>query len=120
MGTVNNEETNGTYLRGMHMPDLLFEVKDSIATITLNRPESYNAFSEEMIVNWIAALEEIRDRDEIRVVLLKGNGKSFCAGGDVKAMVAGKGFYESKEDTTSTALARKNSLWKKYNESRCF
>lgn len=113
MGTVNNEETNGTYLRGMHMPDLLFEVKDSIATITLNRPESYNAFSEEMIVNWIAALEEIRDRDEIRVVLLKGNGKSFCAGGDVKAMVAGKGFYESKEDTTSTALARKNSLWKK-------
>lgn len=93
--------------------DLLFEVNSGIATITLNRPESFNAFSEEMIKLWISALEEVRDNDSIRVLLLKGNGKSFCAGGDVKAMVAGKGFFESQEDITSTALARKNSLWKK-------
>ena len=46
------------------MADLLFDVKDHIATITLNRPESLNAFSEEMIVNWIKALEEVRDNDE--------------------------------------------------------
>lgn len=95
------------------MADLLFEVNKGIATITLNRPESFNAFSEEMIQLWISALEEVRDNDSIRVLLLKGNGKSFCAGGDVKAMVAGKGFFESKEDITSTALARKNSLWKR-------
>ena len=95
------------------MADLLFDVKDHIATITLNRPESLNAFSEEMIVRWIKALEEVRDNDDIRVVIVKGNGKAFCAGGDIKAMGAGKGFYESEEDTTSTALARKNSLWKK-------
>ncbi|QCR31041.1 enoyl-CoA hydratase/isomerase family protein [Lysinibacillus sp. SGAir0095] len=95
------------------MADLLFEVNSGIATITLNRPESFNAFSEEMIKLWISALEEVRDNDSIRVLLLKGNGKSFCAGGDVKAMVAGKGFFESQEDITSTALARKNSLWKK-------
>lgn len=95
------------------MPDLLFEVHNHIATITLNRPEAFNAFSEEMIVSWIKALEEVRDNDDIYVVILKGNGKSFCAGGDVKAMTAGKGFYESEEDFTSTALARKNSLWKR-------
>ncbi|MFC7686377.1 enoyl-CoA hydratase/isomerase family protein [Ureibacillus sp. GCM10028918] len=95
------------------MADLLFEVNNGKATITLNRPESFNAFSEEMILLWIQALEEVRDDDSIRVLLVKGNGKSFCAGGDVKAMVAGKGFFESQEDITSTALARKNSLWKK-------
>lgn len=95
------------------MSDLLFDVKDHIATITLNRPDSMNAFSEEMILSWIKALEEVRDNDDIRVVILKGNGKAFCAGGDVKAMIAGKGFFYSEEDITSTALARKNSLWKK-------
>ena len=62
------------------MADLLFEVTDYIATITLNRPEAYNAFSEEMITEWIKALETVRDQDDIRVVIVKGNGKSFCAG----------------------------------------
>lgn len=95
------------------MSDLLFTVKDHIATITLNRPDSYNAFSEEMIKNWICALEKVRDDEEIRVVIVKGNGKAFCTGGDVKAMKAGEGFYKSEEDITSTGLARKNSLWKK-------
>lgn len=95
------------------MADLLFEVKNNIATITLNRPERMNAFSEEMILNWIQALEKVRDDDDIRVVIVKGNGKAFCAGGDIKAMTAGKGFFESQDDITSTAMARKNSLWKK-------
>ncbi|HHY75141.1 MAG TPA: enoyl-CoA hydratase/isomerase family protein, partial [Bacillus bacterium] len=95
------------------MADLLFEVENHIATITLNRPEAYNAFSEEMILNWIQALETVRDDDSIRVVIVKGNGKAFCAGGDIKAMHAGEGFFKSKEDISSTGLARKNSLWKK-------
>ena len=95
------------------MTALLFEVNDHIATITLNRPEAYNAFSDEMITEWIKALETVRDSDDIRVVIVKGNGKSFCAGGDIKAMQAGDGFFRSEEDLSSTGLARKNSLWKK-------
>lgn len=95
------------------MTDLLFEVNDHIATITLNRPEAYNAFSDEMITEWIKALETVRDSHDIRVVIVKGNGKSFCAGGDIKAMQAGDGFFRSEEDISSTGLARKNSLWKK-------
>lgn len=95
------------------MADLLFEVKDRIATITLNRPDKMNAFSEEMVSNWIEALETVRDSDDIRAVIVKGNGKAFCAGGDVKTMAAGKGFFESESDISSTALARKNSLWKR-------
>ena len=95
------------------MADLLFEIENRIATITLNRPDSLNAFSEDMVLKWIQALEEVRDNDDIRVVILKGNGKAFCAGGDIKAMTAGKGFFESSDDISSTALARKNSLWKR-------
>ena len=94
------------------MSDFLYEVDGHLARLTMNRPEHLNCFSEEMIHLWTAALEDIRDRDDIYAVLLSGNGKAFCAGGDVKAMAAGDGFFESHDDITSTALARKNSLWK--------
>lgn len=94
------------------MADLLYEVKDHLARITMNRPEHLNCFSEEMIHLWTKALEDVRDREDIYAVLLSGNGKAFCAGGDVKAMAAGDGFFESHDDISSTALARKNSLWK--------
>lgn len=95
------------------MSDLLFQVDNHIAYITLNRPDRLNAFSEEMIDLWIEALEKIRDSEDIRAVLVSGNGKAFCTGGDVKEMMAGNGFYKSDRDITSTALARKNSLWRK-------
>ena len=65
---------------------LLFETKDHIATITLNRPDVLNAFTEEMIEAWVAALQECRDNDDIHVVVLTGAGRAFCAGGDVRAM----------------------------------
>lgn len=94
------------------MADLLYEVKDHLARITMNRPEHLNCFSEEMIHLWTKALEDVRDREDIYAVLLSGNGKAFCAGGDVKAMAAGDGFFESHDDISSTALARKNSLWR--------
>lgn len=95
------------------MADLLFSVEDSIARITLNRPERMNAFSEEMINKWFEALETVRDSDEIRAVIVSGNGRGFCAGGDIKEMAKGNGFFKSEEDISSTGLARKNSLWKK-------
>jgi enoyl-CoA hydratase/carnithine racemase len=97
------------------MQDLIFTVENNVAKITLNRPDSLNAFSSEMISLWIKALETIRDSEDIRVAVISGNGRGFCAGGDIKAMAKGEGFIkrDSKEDLTSTALARKNQLWKK-------
>lgn len=95
------------------MPDLIFEVDNHIGRIILNRPESLNAFSEEMILKWAEALERVRDDDDIRAVVVSGNGRAFCSGGDIKEMMKGKGFYKSEEDISSTALARKNSIWKK-------
>ncbi len=97
------------------MPDLLFDVHEGIATLTLNRPDVRNAFSIEMIRLWREALEEVRDNDDIRVMVLTGNGKAFCAGGDVKAMLKGEGFMagvDEGDDFVSTGLRRKNALWK--------
>lgn len=94
------------------MADLIYEVHNHLARITLNRPKQLNCFSEEMIRLWTEALEDVRDNDDVYALLLSGSGKAFCAGGDVKAMAAGDGFFESHEDISSTALARKNSLWK--------
>lgn len=95
------------------MPDIEYNVEGHLARITLNRPESFNSFSDEMIDLWAEALEDVRDRDDIYAVLLTGKGRGFCSGGDVKAMAKGHGFFESRDDMFSSALARKNSIWKK-------
>jgi enoyl-CoA hydratase/carnithine racemase len=85
--------------------ELLFEVADKIATITLNRPERRNAFTQEMFDAWIAALEECQARDDINVVILTGAGTAFCSGGDVKAM----------GERELTPLEEKDYLWKHLN-----
>ncbi|WP_078427299.1 enoyl-CoA hydratase/isomerase family protein [Alkalihalobacterium alkalinitrilicum] len=99
------------------MSDLLFSVNnEGVATIKLNRPDRLNAFSLEMINQWIEALEEVRDSEEIRALVLTGEGRAFCAGGDVKSMVEGDGFLYQKEDEhidfMSTGMKRKKVLWK--------
>ena len=99
-------------MEGLSMRHIELTVDEHIATITLNRPKQLNAFSEDMLRGWIEALEQVRDDDDIRVCIVTGSGKAFCAGGDIKAMAAGKGFYDSEQDISTTALARKNSLWK--------
>jgi 2-(1,2-epoxy-1,2-dihydrophenyl)acetyl-CoA isomerase len=59
-------------------------VSDSIATITLNRPEALNAFAGSMREDLVSALQEAAKCS--RVVVLTGAGKAFCAGGDVRVM----------------------------------
>jgi 2-(1,2-epoxy-1,2-dihydrophenyl)acetyl-CoA isomerase len=68
------------------MSELLFEVRDGIATITLNRPDAGNAFTTEMLAAWEQALRTCIADDAIRCVVLTGAGRIFCAGGDVKRM----------------------------------
>lgn len=98
------------------MSDLIFEKKGHVAIIRLNRPKSLNAFSLEMINLWIESLKKIRDDDDIYVGILTGNGKAFCAGGDVKSMVKGDGFMakspEDNNDFATLPIHTKNSLWK--------
>ena len=57
-----------------------------IATITLNRPERRNALSLELMRELIACLEQVRERNEVRAVILSANGKVFCSGHDLSQM----------------------------------
>lgn len=63
-----------------------FSFKEKVATITLNRPEIHNAFNEVMIRELLETYREIAEMEHIRVVVLTGEGKSFCAGADLKWM----------------------------------
>lgn len=68
---------------------LVFEVVEGIAWITLNRPDSLNAMSGEMMRGLAEALEKCSSDDDVRAVVLTGAGeRAFCAGGDVKGMAA--------------------------------
>lgn len=79
--------------------DLILELKDSILTITLNRPDSHNAFTSQMIIDLCSNLKTANFDNEVKVIILTGAGKSFCAGGDVKAMIDKSGMFagESSE-----------------------
>ena len=83
------------------MSDLLYEVKDKIATITLNRPDKLNAFTGPMIDASAKALAEAQAHDGVNVIVVTGSGRAFCAGGDVGRMREGK----------PTPLENKNQLW---------
>jgi 2-(1,2-epoxy-1,2-dihydrophenyl)acetyl-CoA isomerase len=66
--------------------DLMFETRDGVAVLTMNRPERLNALSRPMIDGAIAALERCADDASIGCIVLTGAGRGFCAGGDVTAM----------------------------------
>ncbi len=66
--------------------DLLVEVKNRVAILTLNRPEKRNALSEEMDAAVMANLKAFARDPDVGAVLLTGAGKGFCAGGDVGSM----------------------------------
>lgn len=61
---------------------------DSVLTVALNRPESHNALSPAIVVALTAAFQQVNERDDVRVVVLTGNGRSFCAGADLAFMRA--------------------------------
>lgn len=60
--------------------------KDSVATVTMNRPDVHNAFNDEMIKEISGAFKALGEDDSVRVVILASNGKSFCAGADLNWM----------------------------------
>lgn len=69
------------------MSSILFEIKDSIAFITLNRPDKFNSFNREMALLLQNRLDECASLQEVRCVYITGNGKAFCAGQDISELV---------------------------------
>jgi enoyl-CoA hydratase/carnithine racemase len=62
---------------------ILYDVEDGIATITLNRPDRMNAFTAQMMLDMIAAFDATDADDEVKVVIVTGAGRAFCAGADL-------------------------------------
>jgi 2-(1,2-epoxy-1,2-dihydrophenyl)acetyl-CoA isomerase len=69
---------------------LLYEVKDGVATLTLNRPDRLNALGDTLREDLLDAVTRTAADADVRVMMLTGAGKGFCAGGDVKAMDEGR------------------------------
>jgi enoyl-CoA hydratase/carnithine racemase len=74
----------------MDKKHVLYEIKENIALITLNRPEAKNAFSPEMINLWRECLEKAKADDVVRVIVVTGKGDTFCSGGDIRDMAEGR------------------------------
>ena len=66
------------------MPAVVYEVDEPVATISLNRPDVLNAYNVEMRDALFETLTAVRDDRAIRAVVLRGNGRAFCTGGDVR------------------------------------
>ncbi len=69
----------------MSATTLLTKTGDGVMTITLNRPELLNAFNQTMLDELLAAFDEADANDDVRVVIITGAGRGFCAGADLSA-----------------------------------
>src|SRR2546422_2531183 len=65
---------------------LNIDIEKNVAFVTLDRPDVHNAFNDELIKQVTDAFTELGQRDEIRIIVFRANGKSFCAGADLKWM----------------------------------
>jgi enoyl-CoA hydratase/carnithine racemase len=73
---------------------VLYEARGAVATITLNRPEARNAYTEAMVEELLAAIDRADADSDVRAVVLTGAGPAFSAGGDLKAMRDRTGMFE--------------------------
>jgi enoyl-CoA hydratase/carnithine racemase len=79
----------------MSYQEIIYEVENRVATITLNRPESLNAFTEVMLSEWTEALQRAQRDENVWVVVVTGAGRGFCSGGNVKGFA-----YAAKQEAS--------------------
>ncbi|MBI1329258.1 MAG: enoyl-CoA hydratase [Alphaproteobacteria bacterium] len=79
-------------------PDILYEVKDRIATITLNRPERLNAYTGTMAESIKRAMAAATNDTNVRVIVLTGAGRGFCAGADMEVLTGIQARPPASED----------------------
>jgi len=85
ISTVKNNVTEDKKPKGESL--VIYEAQDSIAIVTLNDPKALNSLSKNLIGQLLGALSFAANDPRIKVVLLKGNGKVFCAGANIKEFV---------------------------------
>ncbi len=82
-----------------------------VATVTLNRPEKHNALNGQLIGELRTLATQLNGRHDVRVVVLTGQGKSFCAGGDLNWMKAQIAADDDTKRNEATALAQMLNAW---------
>ena len=70
-----------------HWQHFRFSVDDSVATVTLDRPDKLNALTFEAYADLRDLLAELPQRDDVRVLVVRGAGRAFCSGGDVNEII---------------------------------
>jgi enoyl-CoA hydratase len=94
------------------MPDALVEREDGIMTITMNRPERFNALTGEMFIRMYDAYCEASDDDSIRCILVTGAGGNFCSGADLKGMAGDSGAEDPEIDVRARMKEDPDIIWK--------
>ncbi len=79
-----------------NLTEVNLELIDHKLWITLNRPKSSNAFTLTMIEELVSTLQRADEDNEVRCIIITGEGKHFCAGGDIKNMLAKKEMFEGE------------------------
>lgn len=70
------------------MSSITLKIENNVAFIALNRPDVFNSFNREMALNLQQKLDDCEKNDEVRAIVLTGNGKAFCAGQDLKEVTS--------------------------------
>ena len=94
---------------------ILLEIKDQVATITLNRPHVFNSFNRKMAFQFQDALDDCKSNDDVRAVVITGKGKAFGAGQDLKEVTdpeLNPGFSKILEEHYNPIISRIRSLEK--------
>jgi len=97
------------------MPSIQIEIENGVARITLNRPETFNSFNREMALLLQETLDHCNTNDEVRAIVLTGNGKAFCAGQDLNEVTSPElnpGFKKILEEHYNPIVARIRSIEK--------
>src|SRR5712664_2801462 len=81
--------------------EVLASVADGIATVTLNRPDKRNAMNAALLTGLRAAFDELEDRRDVRVVVVRGAGPAFCAGMDLREMESRGGARDPEADVVA-------------------
>ncbi len=94
---------------------ILLKIENKVAYITLNRPEVFNSFNREMALSLQSILDDCETNNEVRAIVLTGNGKAFCAGQDLKEVTSPElnpGFKKILEEHYNPIILRIRNIEK--------
>lgn len=99
----------------MSSDSILLKIENNVAYITLNRPEVFNSFNRKMALKLQSTLDDCEKSEQVRAIVLSGNGKAFCAGQDLKEVTdpeINPGFKKILEEHYNPIISRIRTIEK--------